>query len=308
MKNTEVDFNGVYILLTIVRAGSFSAAARQLGVPANRLSRQIQHLEESLGIRLLHRTTRKLGLTSAGRAFLNRAEPAIKELELCWQEISTQAEEPRGHLRITTHIDFLSVVSIQFLAQFMQQYPAVSIEVVLSDDQLDLLETGIDVAFRAAPLHDEGVVARQLLSSRLLVVASPDFVETHGLPADVEALGDYPCLALQSSNGWTSWTLSNEERSVTVQVPARLTVNGMGALVSAAKAGLGVGLLPDHLIAAELMNGNLINLLPHYHHQSGGIYIVYPSRKHPSAALRQFIEFVMSVAESTPVELLNPNQ
>lgn len=308
MKNTDVDFNSIHSLLAVVRAGSFSAAARQLGVPTNRLSRQIQQLEHSLGIRLLHRTTRKLGLTSAGQAFVIRAEPAIKELESCWQEISTQAEEPRGHLRLTTHIDFLSVVSIQFLAQFMQLYPAISIEVVLSDDQLDLLDTGIDVAFRAAPLHDEGVIARQLLSSRLLVVASPTVVESHGLPADVEALAHYQCLALQSHNGRTRWTLSNAENTVTVQVSARLTVNGMGALVAAAKAGLGVGLLPDLLIAPELMSGQLINLLPDYHHQSGGIYMVYPSRKQPSAALRHFIDHVMRVAESIPVDLLKTTQ
>lgn len=304
MKESGADLNGILTLLTIVRAGSFSAAARQLGIPVNRLSREITRLEDKLGVRLLQRTTRKLSLTTVGQTLLDRAGPAMQELESWWQEAQAQADEPRGHVRVSTHIDFLSVVSIEYLTRFMQQYPAITLEVVLSDDQVDLLATGIDLAFRAGPIHDEGLVARQLFSSRLYVVASPRLIERYGMPADIAALASYPSLARHSKDGWTSWSLSNGQHSESVRIPVRLTVNGLGALVAGAKAGLGIALLPDHLVLPEMMAGSLVNLLPEYHHDSGGLYVVYPSRKNLPAAVRVLIAFIMDIAESTPAALL----
>lgn len=304
MKESGADLNGMLTLLTIVRAGSFSAAARQLGVPVNRLSREITRLEDKLGVRLLQRTTRKLSLTTVGQTLLDRAEPAMQELESWWQDTQAQSDEPRGHVRVSTYIDFLSVVSIEYLTRFMEKYPAITLEVVLSDDQLDLLATGVDLAFRAGPIHDEGLVARQLFSSRLYVVASPRLVERYGMPTDVAALASYPSLAKQSQEGWASWSLSNGQHTESVRIPVRLTVNGMGALVTAAKAGLGIALLPDHLVLPELMTGSLINLLPEYYQDSGGLYVVYPSRKNLPAALRVLLEFILNIAESTPVALL----
>ncbi len=304
MKESATDLNGIATLLTIVRAGSFSAAARQLGVPVNRLSREIQRLEERLGVRLLQRSTRKLSLTTVGQTLLDRAGPAIQELESWWHDAQAQADEPRGHLRISTHIDFLSMVSIQYLSRFMAQYPAISLEIVLSDAQVDLLATGIDMAFRAGPIHDESVVARRLISSRCVVVASPTLVAQHGLPADVAALASYPSLAKRSKDGWDSWTLGNGQHRETVRLPARLTVNGLGALATAAKAGLGIALLPDHLVAPELMSGALVRLLPDYDYDNGGLYMVYPSRKHPPAALRALLDFVLNITASTPVAQL----
>ncbi|AXI03940.1 LysR family transcriptional regulator [Aquirhabdus parva] len=299
MKESEIDLNGIRVLLAVVQAGGFSAAARRLGVPTNRLSRQVQRLEETLGVRLLQRTTRKLSLTTVGRTLLDRAEPAMQELESWWLQTEAQAEEPRGHLRVTAPIDFMSTRTSQLLARFLETYPMITLEVVLSDDQIDLFSTGIDVAFRAGPIHDENVVARRLISSHLHVVASPSFVETYGLPEHVDALTNYPCLALRSKEGWAVWPLTGPEGQTLIHVHARLTVNGMGALVEGARAGIGMALVPDHLISDDLAAGRLINLIPTYYHDGGGIYMVYSSHKHPPAALRLFIDFIFNDAEST---------
>jgi DNA-binding transcriptional LysR family regulator len=305
MKGTGIDLNGLQTLLVIVRMGGFSAAARQLGVPTNRLTRQIQRLEESLGVRLLQRTTRKLSLTTAGQSLVDQAEPAMQTLESSWQQISTQASAPCGHLRIAAPIDFLTLMQSQLMAHFLKLHPAISLEIILSDDQVDLFSTGIDLAVRAGPIHDENVIAQRLISSHRILVASPAFIEQHGLPQQVCELANYPCLTMQSKDGHAKWALANEDMvQVTVQVPTRFTVNGMGPLVNAAKVGLGIALLPDHLIAQDLAAGHLVHLLPNYHYDGGGVYLVYSSRKHPRAALRILLDFLQTLTQNIPAAAL----
>lgn len=124
------------------------------------------------------------------------------------------------------------------------------------------------------------------------------------MPTDVAGLACYPSIAKQSQNGWTNWSLCKGQHTESVLIPVRLTVNGKGALVTAAKAGLGIALLPDHLVIPELMTGSLINLLADYYHDSGGLYVVYPSRKNLPAALRVLLKFILDISESTPVHLL----
>lgn len=298
MNKSEIDLNGIRVLLAVVNAGGFSAAARRLGVPSNRLSRQVQRLEEALGVRLLQRTTRKLSLTTVGQSLLERAGPALQELESWWRQTGAQAEVPGGHLRVAAPADLMSVLSAQHLARFLDQYPLISLEFVLSDDRVDLFSSGIDVAFRAGPIREENLVARRLISSKLIVVANPRCVETYGFPEEVNALSSYPCLAARSKHGCAIWTLVGPNGDAPIQVHARLTVNGMGALIAAAKMGLGAALVPERLVADDIAAGTLLHLVPEYCHDGGGIYAVYPSRRHPPAALRVFIDFVLSEADS----------
>lgn len=297
MNESPIDLNALQVLVAVVQAGGFSAAARRLGVPPNRLSRQVQRLEEVLGVRLLQRTTRRLSLTTVGRTLVDRAEPALQDLESLWRLAGTRAQVPSGHLRVAAPADFMAVVSAQRLARFLERYPLVSLEFVLSDDPVDLYSSGMDAALRAGPIHDESLVARRLTPSKLLLVASPACIATHGAVHDVQDVGRYPCVALRGKEGRATWTLVGPEDAATVAIRARLTVNGMGALVAAALAGLGAALVPEQLVAEHLMQGTLVRLLPEYCLDGGGIYAVYPSRRHPPAALRAFIDFVVSEAE-----------
>lgn len=296
MKKSDVDLNAIQVLLAVVNAGGFSAAARRMGVPPNRLSRQIQGLEEALGVRLLQRTTRRLSLTTVGRTVVERAEPALQELESLWRLAGAQAEVPSGHIRVAAPVDLMSVFSAQRLAKFLDRYPLISLEVILSDDPVDMISGCIDLAFRAGPIRDESLIARRLAFSKLLVVASPACVQAHGLPEDAAALGRYPCVVLRGRQGHAVWQLTGPGGDVAVEVNARLTINGMGALVSAATAGLGAALVPEHLVAARLADGALLRLVPRFFHDGGGIYAVYPSRRHPPAALKVFMDFVLDEA------------
>ena len=192
----------------------------------------------------------------------------------------------------------MAVVSAQLVAKFLDQHPLISLEIILSDDHVDLFASGIDVAFRAGPIRDENLVARRLMLSKLVVVASPACIKAHGRAKDVEALSGYPCLALRGNDGCAVWPLEGPGGKATIQVKARLTVNGMEALVAAAKVGLGAALVPEQLVTEAIAAGTLVRLLPQFCHDGGGIYAVYPSRRHPPAALRAFIDFALGEAES----------
>jgi len=300
MKQSEADLNALSTLSLVMGAGSFSAAARSMGVPPNRVSRKIQILEKALGVRLLQRTTRSLSLTSAGQAIMEGIEPALAQIESVWREASAQAEEPRGHLRIAAPADFFSAFSSSRLAEFLDAYPLVSVEICLSDDVVDLIERGFDMAFRVGPIKDGGLIARQLATSRQILVASPVFLRRHGTPKNVQAMQGLPCLSLRSKAGEATWKLNGPRGPVTIEVRSRLTVNGMGAMISAAQAGLGIALVPERLAQPLIADKTLIRVLPKYGDKGNGIYAVYPSRRNQPAALRVFLDFVF--AESRRLE------
>lgn len=296
MKQSKVDLNTLKTLLDVVEAGSFAAAARERQVPPNQLSRQVQRLERDLGIRLLQRTTRSLGLTSSGRELVGGAKVALAQLEQQLQEVGSQAKEPRGHLRVTVPLDFFSLGLADRMAHFMEEHPGISLEFLLSDEQVDLIESGVDLAVRAGVVRDENLVARPLAESRLIVVASPGCIARHGAPRTPEGLAGYPCLASRGRNGHATWQLTGPRGTAPVAVRARLTANGMGALIAAAKAGLGAALVPRALVRASLEEGSLVQLMSRYYGFSPGVFAVYPSRLHRSVALKKLMEFLVEEA------------
>jgi len=170
---------------------------------------------------------------------LDRAEPALEELESLCLQTGSRAVVPSGHLRIAAPADARIVFSAERLAKFLDLYPAISLEIYLSDDDVDLFSSGIDIAFCVGPIRDENLVARRLVLAKRVVVASPACIKAHGLPKDVEALSHYPCLASRGKEGVAVWPLVGPRGDATIKVTARLTINGMGSLIAAAKAGLG---------------------------------------------------------------------
>jgi DNA-binding transcriptional LysR family regulator len=296
MKQSTIDLNALKTLVDVVAMGSFAAAARERNIPANTLSRQVQRLESDLGVRLMHRSTRQLSLTSSGRELVDSAKEALSQLELTLQEVGSQGNEPRGHLRIAVPNDFFSFGNAQRVMDFMEQNPAISLEFVLSDEQANLIENSIDLAIRVGEIRDETLVARRLAESRLVVVASPACVERHGHAQTPEALADYPCLASRGRNGRATWYLTAQRRTLEVEVQARFTANGMGALIAAAKAGLGAALVPHTLVSSSLSDGTLVRIMERYHGQSPGVFAVYPSRLHQPAALKAFVRFLVEEA------------
>lgn len=283
------DLNDLEVFARVVEQSGFSRAARELGVPASTVSRRVARLEESLGVRLLQRTTRKLHLTDAGRAYFERVSRALRELEHA--EVSLRAVQgtPRGVVRMTTvNEPFIE----DLLWDFLEQYPDVTLEIDKSHRRADLIAEGFDLAIRAGTLPDSSLVAHKLMSSGPIVVAAPSYLEARGTPANVSELRDHECVVLGTSATAATWTVNGAKGEVRVNVSGRVAVNNFQSAVDACRRGLGIGMFPRHFIEPWLQNGELKEILPEAVPSPNGLFIVYPSRNLVAPAVRALIDHI----------------
>lgn len=289
-----LDLNDVAVFVQVVRCGSFAEAARRLGIPPNTLSRRVQQLEAHLGTRLMQRSTRKLSLTSAGQDFHDRCAEAVEGLVDAGQSLLSRNEAPSGLVRVAAPADFFDFFPMEWLAEFLAEYPQVRVDFVLSDASADLIGDRIDVAIRGGVLEDSSLIARRVLDAGLDgLVASPAYIAAHGTPATLQALADHDCLVFAHPSGRSTWALSEPDGTdAEVQVAGRLSGNTVQALRKAALAGLGIALLPSSLTRRELRAGLLVPVLPQFHRKGHGVHLVYASRRHLPSAVSAFIDLV----------------
>jgi DNA-binding transcriptional LysR family regulator len=291
-----MDLNQILAFTTVARTGSFSAAARELGIPKSTLSRKVAELERRLGARLLQRTTRKLSLTDSGHAYFQHATRAVQEAEEAELAVQHLQDAPRGLLRITTPLTFAYLRPI--IASFLQRFTELRLEMMCTDRVVDLIEERFDLAIRVGRLSDSGLIARPLGSQKNLVVASPSFLERHGSPKTPSDLKDFDCLAfgplLDARAGAPSphWTLLHDGASVAARVQPRLFVNDFDLLLEAAVAGLGIALLPAERCHQDLKSGKLQRVLPEWCSPEVPVHAVYPSTRHLSPKVKLFVEHV----------------
>jgi DNA-binding transcriptional LysR family regulator len=288
------DLNDVAVFVQVVRCGSFAEAARRLGIPPNTLSRRVQQLEEHLGTRLLQRSTRKLSLTSAGQDFHDRCAEAVDGLVDAGQSLLSRNEAPCGLVRVAAPADFFDFFPMEWLAEFLAEYPQVRVDFVLSDARADLIADRIDVAIRGGVLEDSGLFARRVLDAGLDgLVASPAYIAARGTPATLQDLAAHDCLVFAHPSGRATWGLSGHDGTdAEVQVAGRLSGNTVQVLRKAALAGLGIALLPSTMTRRELRAGLLVPVLPQYHRKGHGVHLVYASRRHLPSAVSAFIDLV----------------
>jgi DNA-binding transcriptional LysR family regulator len=289
-----LDLNDVAVFVQVVRCGSFAAAARQLGIPPNTLSRRVQQLEAHLGTRLMQRSTRKLSLTYAGQDFHDRCAQAVEGLVDAGQALLSQNEAPQGLVRVAAPADFFDFFPMKWLANFLAENPLVRVEFVLSDTRADLIADRVDVAVRGGILEDSGLFARRVLDAGLDgLVASPDYIAFRGAPTNLQDLGAHDCLVFAHPSGRATWSLSEHDGSAAeVHVAGRLSGNTVQVLRKAALAGLGIALLPSTMTRREIRAGLLVPVLPQYHRRGHGVHLVYASRRHLPSAVSAFIELV----------------
>lgn len=279
------DLNAVAIFIQVVRAGSFAAAGRRLGMPANTLSRRVQQLETALDTRLLQRSTRKLSLTAAGRGFFEQCEGGFADIEQAGQALLDASHEPSGTVRMAAPADFFEYFPMSALAEFLIRYPRVQLAFSLSDAHTDLIADGIDLALRAGKLADSSLLARKLVDSHFVLVASPAYLQAHGMPTALAALAEHACLLMSSQGGRVWWRLDGPGGPHEVAVTGRFASNTVQSLLRAAREGLGIALLPALLLGEDLATGRLARVLPQYQYELGGVYVVYPSRHQRSPAV-----------------------
>jgi DNA-binding transcriptional LysR family regulator len=297
MKSTNrsnvLDLNHVFLFVEVVRANSFAAAARRLGMPANSVSRKIQELETQVGTRLIHRSTRKLTLTAAGRTFFDRCGGPVSELAQAGQASVDETQLPSGVVRVAAPADFFDLFPIEWVAQFMEDHPRVRMEFVLDDAKADLVGEGIDVALRAAHFVDDNLIGQKIVATHFELVASPAHLEVNGTPATLAALTGHDCLPQSNRTGPVTWVLVGPDGETEIEVSSRFRANTSRAVQRAAVAGLGIALLPHPVVAADLADGRLARVLPQFRRDGADFYAVYLSRRHIPRAVSAFIEFAV---------------
>jgi len=284
----------------VVEAGGFAAAARQLGLSRAMVSRLVGQLEDTLGTRLLYRTTRKVSLTEAGRAYHDRATALLEELQALEGSVQDLASEARGVLRVNAPTSFGVLQIAPLLPEFLTRHPRARIELTLNDRVVNLVEEGYDVAVRIGQMGDSSLIARRLADIRMLVCAAPDYLARHGTPAHPEALRSHNCLTYSYAAGGNQWHFDGPGGPSSVRISGNLEANSGDATLAAGLAGLGVMLQPSFIVAEALQSGALVRLLPDFHTPSLPLQAVYPHRRHLTTKLRLFIDYLAGHLGHTP--------
>jgi DNA-binding transcriptional LysR family regulator len=289
-----IDLNDVALFVQVVKARSFAEAARRAGIPPNSASRRIQQLEAQLGLRLLHRSTRRLSLTDAGEAFYARCADQVDALSEVALELAEGSQAPSGRVRVAAPADFFNMFQMDWVTEFLAVHPKVRFEFMLSDARADLVSEGIDVAIRSGKVTEPTLVARRIGSGRVGMVASPSYLAARGVPTSLDDLAAHDCLAMPPVSGRTVWRLDGPEGSSEVQVNERFHANAAHVLLKASVAGLGIALLPDVMTTPELRDGHLVEVLPEHCVKGLDLYLVYLSRRQLPRAVSVFIEYAMA--------------
>ena len=289
------DLNDMLFFAEVAERGGFSAAARALGLPKQRLSRRVAELEARLGVRLLQRTTRKLSLTAIGEQYLRHCQ-AVRDESQAADEIVAQARrEPSGLVRLSCPVTLAQTVVGPMMPRFLARYPRVRVAMEISNRVVDVVDEGIDLALRVRPSVGDGgrLVARVLGRSRALLVASPALLQRQGRPDDPGALAGLDTVAMSGADGPAVWPLSGPEgRSHRHEHRPRYVADDLVSLKFAVVAGVGMAPLPDYLCEDELRDGTLVEVLPGWEPAAGIVHAVFASRRGMVPAVRVLLDFL----------------
>jgi DNA-binding transcriptional LysR family regulator len=293
MSGSAAQFNRLAYFVAVVDARSFTAAAARLGVSKAVVSQQVARLEAALGITLVARTTRRTEPTVAGLAFHARCVEILRQAEEAVAELGEATREPSGTLRLTATFAYGTAVLAPLVAVFRQRYPAVSLEIMLSDTKLDLIEQRLDLAIRMGPVGGTGHVARSLGTFNHLMVAAPSVAQAAGeTPEAVTAL---PWVANMALPAPLHWPLRHDGGATrTIEPKAAISMNSTLAVHGMVLAGAGASVLPDYLVDGDIAAGRLVRLLPGWHLAPGDAHAVFPPGRFRPAPVRAFVDMLVA--------------
>jgi len=285
--------SGVSVLAAVVEAGSFAAAAEALSLSASGISRAVARLEMRLGIRLLDRTTRSLHLTDEGRRFYEQVTPLLDGIEDAAIQASGSAASVRGRLRVNVDPYFSRLVLAPHLADFAARYPDLDLELITRDEMGDLVADGFDVAVRFGPQPASSLVIRRLLETRILTVAAPSYIVRCGQPKVPGDLVQHACIQFRDpvTGRPFEWEFHRGRKLIPVATEGKLTVSDVGTLLEACLAGAGIAQVMVLGVQDLLNQGKLVDLFPDWPDETFPLNAVHPSRRHPPAKVRAFIDF-----------------
>lgn len=286
------------LFLGVVRAKSFQQAAVDAGITPQAVSKAVRALEDELGVRLLHRTTRKLSLTTEGARLFELAAPGMRLLDEALEQVRTSRGEDDGLVRISAPPSIGSRVVVPLVKAFRDAWPGITFDVVLSDLFTDLVEAKIDVGFRAGTSPGETLVARRLCDLPLVMCAAPEYLAQRGEPESLDDLDRHWCTGFRrpATGRVLPWEFEIDGEMVFREVPAVVTFNDIENEVEAVRAGMGIGQLSAYMVHRDLADGRLRVVLPAYASRSVGLYLYYPHRSRIPARVRRFIDFVLEAS------------
>ncbi len=287
-----MDLNEINVFIKVAQVGSFTRAARELGIPNSTASARVSALERRLGVTLLQRTTRKLRLTEEGEAYARQAAQGLEEIARAENEVSLAQREPQGTLRVTAPAGLGNETFAHLTSAFRKKYPKVSVEILFTDRTADLVAEGIDLAIRAGDLQDSGLIARQVGTSVWAPFASLAYLKRAGTPKHPSELREHACLQF-TPLGIDDWELTDGEHTVIVPLVRTLVANEIAFVKTLAVSGQGIALLPSHVCGAEIANGRLARILPAWRSRVAPVHVVYPGRKFVAPKVRAFVDMAL---------------
>ncbi|WP_025126512.1 LysR family transcriptional regulator [Pseudomonas sp. PH1b] len=277
------------VFMQVAETRSFTEAGRLLGVSSSAVGKSIARLEERLETRLFHRTTRSISLTAEGAGFLERCRRIAAEVESAEFQLCDSASAPVGKLRISA--PQVHGLLMPVLAEFMQRYPQIELDVDLSDRMVDVVEEGFDLVVRTGNPKDSRLLARQLGRFRMVLVGSPDYFQQRGVPHTPQDLRSHACLrhTFHHTGKLEAWPFKAQADAPEPVLPTRLTSSSIEAVEHAARSGLGIACLPDFMVQAAVRRGELQTVLDEYLEHNGAFWVLWPSSRHAAAKLRVLI-------------------
>jgi DNA-binding transcriptional LysR family regulator len=287
-----VDLNLLQNFVAICNWGSFTGAAKAAGLPKSSVSRQLQALEDALGVRLLHRTTRQLTPTEAGTELLARASLALAQLSEATREIRDQDREPAGTVKFSAPQDLGAFMLPEVFAEFSRKYPRIQIDADFSVRRVDLIAEGFDCAIRIGPLRDSSLVARRIGCVELILVCSPQYAQAHGTVRTLAELAAATCLLFRADSDVATWSLDGPKGPESVSVRGNIRSNDLGFLQAMARRGCGIALIPAQIAAPFIERGELVRILPGYSQDGGEAHILTPTGRFVPHRVRLFVDHV----------------
>jgi len=283
---------GERMFVAVMETGSFAAAARRLGTSSGQASKLVSRLEGELGARLLNRTTRALSPTEVGQAYYERVRAVIEELDQLGEAVKNRAGSVSGRLKLTAPLSFGNRQLAPALVDFAKRYPEISLEVSFADRVVSLVDEGFDAAVRIGQQSDASLVARRLCESRIVVVASPGYLDQHGGPAHPNDLAAHHCVVDTNFRDRNTWHFRERGAAVAVTVPSRLFLSNADACVAAAEAGLGITQVPSFVAGDAIHAGRLRALLRGFEPPPVPVQVIYPPGRHLALKVRALVDFL----------------
>jgi DNA-binding transcriptional LysR family regulator len=281
-------WEGISEFVYVAEYESFTQAAKKMGISTAQVSRQVSALESRLNIKLLYRTTRKVSLTEEGRVFYQHCRGVLDGLDAAEQAVSNLQTKPQGRIKLTAPVTYGEQQLLPLVNDFMGQYSAIEVTAFLSNQKIDLIEGGYDLAIRIGKLSDSTMMAKKLSCRTNFVCAAPAYIDKYGIPYALNELGQHNCL-LGTRDYW-HFKETGKERNI--RVTGSVQYNSGYSLVDAALKGLGIVQLPDYYVQKYLESGELLSLLDNYREPEEQIWAVYPHNRHLSPKIRLLVDFL----------------